>query len=492
MEVLRKADEARDKLGIVETDYDDVEEKYNQEEWNHTQLEEEFVESLSGRMSAFPVPQHDEIHSIETSFWTRFADAPANNLNYSSLDEAVDLSLDHTRVILDQETRRRDGSMHSGYSDLPGALRGAQSSQQKLELRHVQSIPLRPLSEADLDQTRLQWPSIRHRIDEWLLDGLESSEFQQQRLRDALSQHNLGDLDWFEIVRRWHLDSPHGSVFHAGDTTVSDTSDEQPLADIAGPIPFHLHSQSNSETQLFTAVPDGAASNVAPYLSTTYESDHADVGPEVVLPATSVELLSDYVEQEPGPGSPTHTFDGARTIEEHLSAQVSSADPTKTGGKSDIGNPSNDPQLPMYPVACPWSRIGETDHARSESVPMVRVDSAFLESVERRPHTAPETSHLHRHGDQSLLQKPCLQQSFSQPCASQQQSASRLTPPKQLSTQQLSQLFIEIPGPKPWALPLVRLTPVSQSVQRLDCIPFVSVSDTPFCLPGPSKFLTSF
>jgi hypothetical protein len=59
--------------------------------------------------------------------------------------------------------------------------------------------------------------------------------------------------------------------------------------------------------------------------------------------------------------------------------------------------------------------------------------------------------------------------------------------------------FIRVKSPEPWSLPLLRLTPLpspdsenrslAASLRRLENVPFVAFSDSPFRLPGPSKFL---
>lgn len=62
--------------------------------------------------------------------------------------------------------------------------------------------------------------------------------------------------------------------------------------------------------------------------------------------------------------------------------------------------------------------------------------------------------------------------------------------------------FIRVKSPEPWSLPLLRLTPLptpssaapwrSNNLYNLENVPFVSVSDSPFRLPGPSRLAGLF
>lgn len=108
---------------------------------------------------------------------------------------------------------------------------------------------------------------------------------------------------------------------------------------------------------------------------------------------------------------------------------------------------------------CPLRAVTLMEGINLESLSMMRVDSVFHQNTEDGTDAIPRPG---AHG-------PAFLQTSRSSC----------------------QHFVEVSCPKKWALPLLRLTPVSQSFQRLDSLPFVSALDTPFRLPGPSMFPTS-
>jgi hypothetical protein len=463
LEAIRKADEARDNLGIVETDYDDAENKYNQEEWSYTQLEEDFIDELSsfGTIS--------RAHQQDPGLLTRFADASSDFVNHSVLDELANMSLDVTPMYSNQEDW--SNKQLAEYEPLTSwvMVKGTRSHQDESERYHMQAPLPRSFSEADLDDSRLKWSSVRYRIDTWLLDNLKSSWFQQERLRDALSRYNLEDHDWFQaITRYWYSESPDDTAFRTGDTTVSTSADEQSTSNDVSILPPNVLPSVNLEIQQSTPWHTEAADHEAPLPSVVRKASSTDARTDTMVLKPSIDVCpnpektaSDRTDSIP---ISTATQCTRQDVSTHTMTS-SSADDRQSFGVKDSSRSL------VSSTAYSRDRTAETDHVRSKSLPMIRVDSAFSDGVERRPHTAPELLTAHFQRDQL---------SFRQPC-----------------TPRPTQLFIKILGPKPWTLPLVRLTPITLldqqlSIQRLDCIPFVSVSDTPFCLPGPSEFLTAF
>ncbi|KAF1357961.1 hypothetical protein EJ07DRAFT_157329 [Lizonia empirigonia] len=455
LEAIQKVDELRDKLGNVETDYDDAEEKYNQQEWSYTRLEESFVDSLPDDATVLQVSPRDNLPATETDLLTRFADASADVLNYSSLDELMEMSPDERQTPLEQEERGTVAPTKPEKSNPLDGVRVARSHQ--IEPRKEVQTPLpRSFSEADLEERRPMWSSIRYRIDEWLLDSLNSSSLQQQCLRAALSQHNLGDRPWLQIVSQyWYLDSPHGTVYRTGDTTASESSEEQQLPGVTSPRVTDVSPLGHLKLGLPTAGSKGAVGTQC--TSAISESSLGSVKMAVGLPVPSVDLCSEYQHDVLGQPIPEGVSIRTQAFQEGSLARTAVSGVGDTSKAASIDNSL----ISSWPTVTHLrGSASETDQTNPGWVSMVDMDSFS-------PNSAEETS--------PAGLKPALDDHEDQP-----------------PSQQTFQLFIEVPGIKPWTLPLVRLTPVAQSIQRLDCIPFVSTSDTPFRLPGPSKFCTSF
>lgn len=455
LEAIQKADELQDKLGNVETDYDDAEEKYNQQEWSYTRLEECFVDSLPDDVTVIQASPRDNLQATETDLLTRFADASADVLNYSSLDELMEMSPDERQASLEQEERGTVAPTKPEKSTFLDGVRIARSHRVEPS-KEVQTPLPRSFSEADLEERRPMWSSIRYRIDEWLLDSLKNSSLQQQRLRAALSQHNLGDRPWLQIVSQyWYLDSPHGTVHHTGDTTASESSGEQQLAGVTSPRVTDVSLLGHLALGLSTAGSKRAVGTQC--TSAISESSLGSVDIAVGLPVTSVDLRSDNQHDVLGQSIPEGVSIRTKAFQEGSLA------PTAVSGVGDMSKAASidNSLIRSWPTATNLQgSASETDPTNPEWVSMVDMDPSS-------PNSAGETS--------PAGLKPALDDYEDH-----------------LPSQNTFQLFIEVPGTKPWTLPLVRLTPIGQSIQRLDCIPFVSTSDTPFRLPGPSKFCTSF
>lgn len=230
---LKNIDILRDKLGGVEIDYDDAEEEYNRQEWNYTQLEENFVDCLPEDTMISRTPELHQEDVSETNYLTQFADATTDTLNYPNLDELVQISLDASKSKMNQGNDTLTGTIQFGESLRCIMPRGARSFEGSTNLESRTRIQ-RSFSEADLDSRHPEWSKTRHRINAWLLESLRSSTLQQQHLRHVLAQQ-----DWFQTVTRyWFVDSSHVSL-HDGDTTVPGSSEDgHPEGDCVLDVPF--------------------------------------------------------------------------------------------------------------------------------------------------------------------------------------------------------------------------------------------------------------
>lgn len=400
---IQKADEARDKLGVVETDYDDAENKYNQEEWTYTELEEEFVETISGHIGVFPMSQRPRTQPNEATLLTRFADAQVNTSSYVNIDELVDAPLmGYDNLSGNSRGDLEDRTILDGTES--SMSRGVRSHPDVHEPRRRHSILPRSLSEADLDETRLQWPNIRRRIDEWLLERLESSSLERQRLSNILSQHDLRDLEWFQIITRWYLDSPNDFQFHTGDTTASEVIDDRSVEDNPSRTLPVVQCCSQFVPQTWTTFPARATSKDSTATSVTNYSIPATESPdEISLPV--VEAITEPDRATFEPTKLLHKKDANAAIgKESTQAFGSVLGPaTRT---FDTEKLSDTAQTLMAPTIYAGARAREVNHVRSESVPVVRVDSPFLDVITKRPQTAPGASTKHHQENQRVQQQP--------------------------------------------------------------------------------------
>jgi hypothetical protein len=413
---LRNIDILQDKLGGEETDYDDAEEDYNRQEWNYTQLEETFMEVVpEGTMISRTPETHPESTS-ETDYLTQFADATNDTLYYSNLDELVQISLEASKLKMDQRNDMLTGTVELREPFKRNMPRGAKSYQDLTNLEARTQIP-RSFSEVDLDSYRPDWSNIRDRINAWLLEGLRSSTLQQQHLRHVLAQQDLGNYDWFQTVTQyWFVDSSQVSL-HCGDTTVPESTEDDHQSE-GGRIPDHLFGDA-SEIRRRIGSPSGSRYDPAQY----------------PLPTSST--LSDTSGRTglKKPHDDHHPHD--------MTSPIYPDDPLP---KSQFMQRESHPTTPTVDNTGP-----PTDQNEFQASPMERIDSAFPDSGKE-------------------IQCSISKRGDIKPQIPAQQS-------RQTATKASNQV---------WGLPLLRLTPASQSIQRLDSIPFVSTPDTRLRLPGPS------
>jgi hypothetical protein len=442
-EALRNVDEVRDKLGNTEADYDDAEEQYNRQEWSYTQLEENLIDLLPDERASPRPPQRHIIQAADTEFLTVFTDATEDILNYPNLEELVQLSLNE---------RQTPGMQRIRSPIPPVPLKRPLDhitpcdarSHKDLSRTEMPTTPSRSFSEADLVIRLSQWSTIRYRIDEWLLESLRSSTLERKRLRDALAQHDLADTAWFQtVVRFWYSNGPPASYFHTGDTTVSGSID--------GPRTFGPPNLGQTyltllETELQQELLSEGGDDATRFPLPESDSNTSDADQTTILPETPTER---HPRISSGVVSPVDISPDMQNLHQGICPSTSISD-------LDSGGKTTNTEISQYDDLC--------RKLVASIVEPVAVDSTQIGSTQ---------SVSSQGGDRSIPTTPRLLRSNQQP---------------QSRTQHLSQLFIKVSGPSPWLLPLLRLTPSPHSVRQLECIPFVSTFDTPFCLPGPPTF----
>jgi hypothetical protein len=407
---LRNTDILRDKLGGVEIDYDDAEEEYNRQEWNYTQLEENFVECLPEGTMISRTPELHQEDASETSYLTQFANATTDHLNYPDLDELVQISLDANKPKMNQGNDTLTGTVKFGELSKCIMPRGARSLQNVTSSEARTRIP-RSFTEADWNSRRPEWSNTRDRINAWLLESLRSSTLQQQHLR-----HVLARPDWFQAVTRyWFVDSSQVSL-HYGDTTVPESTEDNHHSE--GGCVLHSPFGDAPENGRRTGSPGGSRYDPAQF-PLPASSTLSETGGRIGL-------------KKPQDDHHLH----------HIAGSVYSDDALPEP------HPLQEERRPTTPTA---DAGPPTDQNDLQSSPMERIDSAFLVNGKEIVYSISER------GDKEL----------------------------QIHAQQSPQLTTKAYNQE-MSLPLLRLTPASQSVQRPDSFPFVSMPDTRLYLPGPS------
>jgi len=186
------------------------------------------------------------------------------------------------------------------------------------------------------------------------------------------------------------------------------------------------------EPQLPSAVLVEAGGDGGATVSATLNPLYADEDPGAALPIVAAPSLTASSPQKLKLGLPPSSSGPSSTVEKATHEQVHDLHSTKPTGSSTNIEGSDDLSMPVYPSVV----ARQDDHRRSESMPMVRVDFAFHEHVERRPRTAPVSSTVQHLGDNWFSQEAHPLRSCISPTASSQPSLSNATASCYASAQQ--------------------------------------------------------
>ncbi|KAJ4374891.1 hypothetical protein N0V83_001969 [Neocucurbitaria cava] len=207
----------RDRLGILETEYEDDETSYNKLEWNYTRKEYQFVEALvendlgpnSTIKRAANEPNiadsnHQSGEFPNTWIGPVYYDGNGPGTDLQVLDEPIDHDLPPSNCAI--PNLRRGASLRSSGS----ATRSTKRLSVNSPFPHPQST----------------WLAKVQRIDEWLLDMISNSPLQKAYLKSLHYLDYLDDDSWWEqLEQNWNLerssDIREVPIFHTGDSTVS-------------------------------------------------------------------------------------------------------------------------------------------------------------------------------------------------------------------------------------------------------------------------------
>jgi hypothetical protein len=526
-QAIEDADNWRDRLGIRELEFEQAEEAYNLEEWKYTEEEKKFVDDLSTNTPLAPASLAPPFGAFDTRGLTRLSFGISDADDALAVPEVPTISpnvLDLTHLSEDSrktEQSRVKGLLH--FTAPPKRNWASMFHATTLIDRHTQfRLRSRPYSETDLGDARLKWSDTRNRIEEWLLETLEHSGLHRARLRSQLSNTKLDDETWWKLVcEHWSSDTPEGEVIHTGDTVASTIDGSQPVSATAFRKIFEECNMDDPEARLSSATPLVSDDRVVDALenmdfpSTLSASDLFDRTPKRVTFAARVDSTS----TQPTAGSTTSSQINDSSISTlnkessyTSSGGVASIRPVDPLGASrtrydreldELARPGN-AEFAMAPPLFHTGLVVATEASIAPNIASRKTSltsnvSASLRSTASTTavlgieHDTSTPDPTEVHGSGSPINRPPDEEDPIYSWAEHRLRAARGR------TRHPFAPFIRVKSPEPWSLPLLRLTPLpspdsenrslAASLRRLENVPFVAFSDSPFRLPGPSKFL---
>jgi hypothetical protein len=207
---FNKVSSLRDKLGLLEAEYDEAEANYNTMEWNYSRKETRFVDDLLySKFEPVGIPNRSRsMEDLETAELTRFAgerpiDWTGPGLHGTNLETRITNTVTTPKETLDAIVALSESALIDPRPD--NAIRSADKDNSR-------SFP----------HTRSDWHEKIKHIDDWLLGMLEDTPLQRAQLKAMYCLDYLDDESWWEQVKQhWHLDEEDVPAFHTGDSTAS-------------------------------------------------------------------------------------------------------------------------------------------------------------------------------------------------------------------------------------------------------------------------------
>jgi hypothetical protein len=272
-----EVDAMRDILGAKEVVYEQTEKDYDLEEWHYTQLENQFVESLS-RGPDLPVRDISPADVIEdlTRYSFGFPEilATPTSLGESRLlphfrKDAMSGYYSHPG--LDTAGQREHGTLPGsalGSEELPSDSAGvfavlqapiALSAQQLAQYNHL-------CDNTGKNDIRNKWLQSLQYLDEWMLEVLKASTLQKKWLEYWVPRRSDNETEWIYLVtKHWASDKEEDLMFHSGDTVVSDIAGSQAVSSKAWINLSGVSSLSDSGTEISSddlILPDGRVGDI--------------------------------------------------------------------------------------------------------------------------------------------------------------------------------------------------------------------------------------
>jgi hypothetical protein len=527
-------DVIRDRLGGLETDFEEAEEKYNVQEWQYTEKETDFIEALSKDTVASP---EGHLAAGLMRDLTRFSGDPLN----------TEATFDTDAQLVLPSPSSATAESNSGSSDLGEAIGSEEFTHESpAKSRSQNNTSTNQLmrfqkhqSNMNMSHESLEWSVTLKNIDDWMFGALAVSSFHKRWLRSLLPRNELSDEElWQLILRHWRSDIPDNSAFHTGDTTVSGTAISQAVTSSEEHETSSTSAISGPDTRPSSIHPPFPEDRMADELSSLQNPpknikyrDLVDTPRHVAFQIASSSSKSMSTQPTVMPQEPTLSgFDGdesvapvstqpsitTRTSSPLQQGRSRSVEPTTTQstGMTINSKPStlSHSSLATITTECP-NRKSEEFLTSDEQHNLGDTDSAWFmicrqsETIRSSKSIAIQPPEGARNADDTASLIP-QSSSGVMDCAqdlAETHIIDAINPSDDAlyhhswprsHTRYPYAPFIRVKSPQPWNLPLLRLTPLPNpsSVEtsgrkhsnRLENIPFVTISDSPFQLPGPS------
>ncbi|KAH3953403.1 hypothetical protein HBH53_028280 [Parastagonospora nodorum] len=542
--VWLQVDKIRNALGEQDVEYEQAENDYNMEEWQYTETEGRFVQSVQ-RCRTKHVNSHDP-PSIPGSLSERPTQIPFFQPPDYIIKDSLAIELDRAHpfsgvpitVMSPQGEQEIQTSVESHsapitdttsiFSYLGANLADdlSETDSQDREDGHCRVADADLLRNYDRSDAYLdRWSNSRQYIDRWMLEVLTTSSLQKQWLERFVPKGNLSDGEWLTLVtKHWESTSSNASVFHTGDTTVSDESVKKEMSSDGVQRPFESSTYCSSDTWQPSGspvFPDGRVADHQASFNNPVKIRARDLIDDPrhvtfsIVPSRSYSDPVRVISADPITSNSEQLLSAASTTTQTKGAYARSLSKETSAAGSYMSSTSRGNSSVSTIEAEPSFRFSAERHVLHPGgdIPNERVTiPSYIEiktkaasqgeqsSKDELQHMKTSKSNRSLHTDsesngQALMQSNAQEQTASEHKASMEEADTLLTRRPWSHTRYPFAPFIRVKSSEPWTLPLLRLTPiptlsfddltVANHSSRLENVPFVSISDTPWRLPGP-------
>ncbi|CAN9415584.1 unnamed protein product [Alternaria alternata] len=266
---LADASSLRDRLGLLEVEYDEAEASYNKLEWAYSRRETIFVEQLlkknlvpSDTLDKSESADNANIPQLTRSMTHSVKEYPAISDLAASKDEKGTRSMTELSVFLAEPSLATPGD--------PSTRRSRPDPPPK-SLSDLISVRTKSVEDFNSTHDHLHWIEKMHQIDEWLFDIVDKSPPQKLCLKAI---HDFGFTDtktWWEHTK-WLVFQEYSTHFHTGDSTEGRSSSVSSVL------------ESRSMGQTLPGAPSAAIAGTVALTGTTESSDHQQIDNTVRIP----------------------------------------------------------------------------------------------------------------------------------------------------------------------------------------------------------------
>jgi hypothetical protein len=214
---LADASSLRDRLGLLEVDYDEAEARFNTLEWRYSRRETRFVEEVLNNklVPSETLDRSQSAENLEILQLTRFMERPNDD---NSIASVLPASSDQTGI----------GSMEELSAFLAeqglvvprsASIRSSRPRSPRSNLSDLALVKTKSANDIRLTHDHLRWVEKMSKIHEWLFDIVDKSPLQKLRLK-AMQDFGFTDTKTWWAHTKWLLVQDYSTYFHTGDSTV--------------------------------------------------------------------------------------------------------------------------------------------------------------------------------------------------------------------------------------------------------------------------------